>query len=497
MDQNFRKRLQKTLYCGGDLESDHCPLALTELAVEYFQDLAPRKLDYVDLESVSAVTSQGSVSPSSVAMSMVYAKRLQRKRPEYVTKMSSSDLFIISMMMASKYLCDEGVEEEVFNDEWANTTGLDTDDINTMERDFLDALDWELYIRKDDFDQAMLSVEKSVALREGMKRGWFSYTDLHLLLDDSWMMFLGPDRGLEWLQVVAVSSAAYVAGIMVMVGSTVLVTNACVGLSTVGLLPVLLPALHTTPTPAAVPTLLPILRPPLVVICPRDNPPPAIGFRANETGHAMEEEKSGSEGHPQMAGQSVVDTILSQLMAVLTLKSYLAQFVYAVSDGYASNRDRNHSERKAPPRYNSDRCWETEEGTDGCGQDVSTAGSLMSRLFGMEETSAEMDWCVGSCCKCGKQKAPLSSDRNPSLLHSSHCLHGSQNGGNCKDYWEWMKSVVVKPCHGLSPLCHGAKEGDPVAGTCCRSEQMASMHSLFPDVAIGFSTSMPPAVYAT
>lgn len=490
MDQNFRKRLQKTLYCGGELESEHCPLSLTELAVEYFQDLAPRKLGFVDLESASAVTSQDTVSPSSVAMSMVYANRLQRKRPEYVNKMSSSDLFIISMMMASKYLYDEGVDEEVFNDEWAQTAGVDTDDINNMERDFLDALDWQLYIKKDDFDQAMLSIEKSVALREGMKRGWLSYTDLHLLLDDTWMQFLGPDMGLEWLQVVAVSSAAYVAGIMVMVGSTVLVTNACVGLSTVGLLPVLLPALHTSSAPVTAP--LPALCPPRMVNCHPERYPPALGFRANETNPAMEEEQSGSEDQSQMPGQSVVDTILSQLMAVLTLKSHLAQFVYAVSDGYVSNRDRNHSERKAPQNH-PDHCLETEEGTDGCGQDVSASNTLMSSLFGMEEMSAEMDCFVGSCWKCGKQEAHLRSGLSPSLSHSLHC----NNRGNCEVYPEWINSLLDEQCHETYPLCHSKNELETLSTNFCRNQIRATMQSLFPDIVIGFSTSMPAAVYAT
>lgn len=43
-------------------------------------------------------------------------------------------------MVASKYLYDEGVDEEVYNDEWAEPCGLDSDDINEIERDFLRAI---------------------------------------------------------------------------------------------------------------------------------------------------------------------------------------------------------------------------------------------------------------------------------------------------------------------------------------------------------------------
>ena len=51
-----------------------------------------------DIHYILTVNSQDTVSPTSVAMSMMYAKRLQRKRPDYIKKVSSSDLFIISMV---------------------------------------------------------------------------------------------------------------------------------------------------------------------------------------------------------------------------------------------------------------------------------------------------------------------------------------------------------------------------------------------------------------
>jgi hypothetical protein len=38
---------------------------------------------------------------------------------------SSADLFLVSMMVASKYLHDDGEEDEVFNDEWAASGDID------------------------------------------------------------------------------------------------------------------------------------------------------------------------------------------------------------------------------------------------------------------------------------------------------------------------------------------------------------------------------------
>lgn len=43
-------------------------------------------------------------------------------------------------MMASKFLYDEGIDDEVFNDEWAVSGDMETEDVNQMERDFLDAI---------------------------------------------------------------------------------------------------------------------------------------------------------------------------------------------------------------------------------------------------------------------------------------------------------------------------------------------------------------------
>ena len=43
-------------------------------------------------------------------------------------------------MVASKYLYDEGEEEEVFNDEWGAAGKLDVQTVNTLEMNFLNAI---------------------------------------------------------------------------------------------------------------------------------------------------------------------------------------------------------------------------------------------------------------------------------------------------------------------------------------------------------------------
>lgn len=43
-------------------------------------------------------------------------------------------------MVASKYLYDEGEEEEVFNDEWGAAGKLDVQTVNMLELNFLSAI---------------------------------------------------------------------------------------------------------------------------------------------------------------------------------------------------------------------------------------------------------------------------------------------------------------------------------------------------------------------
>lgn len=55
--------------------------------------------------------------------------------------MSPTDAILASLqMVASKYLYDEGEEEEVFNDEWGAAGGVAVPALNALERGFLSAM---------------------------------------------------------------------------------------------------------------------------------------------------------------------------------------------------------------------------------------------------------------------------------------------------------------------------------------------------------------------
>lgn len=518
MDLGLRKRLQKTLY-SGELETGHCPLALTDLAVEFFQGMSPHKLGHIDLETSCAITGHDGVSPASITMSMMYAKRLQRKRPEYVMKMSSSELFIISMMMASKYLYDEGVDEEVFNDEWAENAGLETKEINDMEMDFLQAVDWELFVHKEDFKRAMYEVERRIALKEGKKRGWFSYTDLDILMDEHLLSLTISDVGVEWLKVVMVSSAAYLAGLMMMVGSTVLVTNASLVLSTPGLIPAIHNAFPAVSTPLAALTYLPFSTDAPEEFGAEMMQPKISGFDVNHTVVASEkEEKERSvldllddqqAGGSKESGPSVLDTILSQLVAVLTIKSHLVQFLSAVSHSYSSVHYTdvgNRSSKKfssIPSTFSS--CLhpsssahlETEfVGKESCCPTLQTTVCFEALGFSADVCALPSGNLRSGCsfqgpinCGCEMDRETLSSSA-PSwdcMLNRDHAIsgdHGHEKLG--RSGTRRTRSGLAKGWPELSEAIPG----------CCQKEKLSFFHNLFPDITVGFTTSMPPVVYA-
>lgn len=112
-------------------------------------------------------------------------------------------------MVASKYLYDEGEEEEVFNDEWGAAGKLDVKTVNHLEMSFLSAIvsvcarvcllscsissepvcrtfqEWSLFTDHNDLLDSLRQLEASVAERQGAKRGWFTYTDLCVLLEQT------------------------------------------------------------------------------------------------------------------------------------------------------------------------------------------------------------------------------------------------------------------------------------------------------------------------
>ncbi|CAL8390041.1 unnamed protein product [Boreogadus saida] len=185
--QKWSERVRKRLYYGLDpevsLDDLSCPV--TDIAVEFLQKSAPSPIRKLHKKYASHVAREACISPCAMMLALIYIERLRHRNPEYLQNISSSDLFLISMMVASKYLYDEGEDEEVFNDEWGAAGKLDVQTVNALEMDFLNAMEWSLFTEPGDLFDILSQLETSIAERQGVRRGWFTYTDLCVLLEQA------------------------------------------------------------------------------------------------------------------------------------------------------------------------------------------------------------------------------------------------------------------------------------------------------------------------
>uniref|UniRef100_A0A8C2NXB0 Protein CNPPD1 n=1 Tax=Capra hircus TaxID=9925 RepID=A0A8C2NXB0_CAPHI len=194
--QKLSARIRRRLYYGWDWETD-CTLEelsspVADIAVELLQKAAPSPIRRLQKKYVAHVSREACISPCAMMLALVYIERLRHRNPDYLQHVSSSDLFLISMMVASKYLYDEGEEEEVFNDEWGAAGGVAVPTLNALERGFLSAMDWRLYTDPREIFEVLSWLEGCVAEQQGRRRGWYTYTDLCVLLEQpAWQLALG------------------------------------------------------------------------------------------------------------------------------------------------------------------------------------------------------------------------------------------------------------------------------------------------------------------
>jgi len=186
-------------------------------------------LGRLDVGRAGEMTRTACVGPSSLVLALLYLDRLRRNNPDYLTTISSADLFLVSMMVASKFLHDDGEEDEVFNDEWATSGGMDTKELNKLEISFLSAMDWRVFVAKDEFGGAVETVEEDIALREVTARGWATYTELTTLSRQLGLQELVRLCAELTIKMTAVCVAAYAAGFISLLGTTALLERTPAG----------------------------------------------------------------------------------------------------------------------------------------------------------------------------------------------------------------------------------------------------------------------------
>ncbi|XP_011182154.2 protein CNPPD1 [Zeugodacus cucurbitae] len=172
-------RIRKSLYFGDDtlVEEMEMSRPLAEYASELFS--APHKGH--SLKRLSNVAA-GSVhaSPCSLIMALIYLDRLNVTDPMYVLRITPQELFIVSMMISTKFYA--GHDEEIYMSDWAEDGHMTEKRLKQLELEFLCAIEWNIYISNEEFFNKLTSIEKHLARREGLQRGWLTYTELRQML---------------------------------------------------------------------------------------------------------------------------------------------------------------------------------------------------------------------------------------------------------------------------------------------------------------------------
>ena len=138
-------------------------------------------------------------------------------------------------MVASKLLHDDGEEDEVFNEEWATSAGMEKKDLNRLEIEFLSNIDWNCHVSPGQFDKMTDRLEKRVIQRQIDRRngGWTTYSDIHVLSKHINLQIVWERLANLAFQVTAVCLAAYAASLMTMIGTCYTLTKANLGPSAV------------------------------------------------------------------------------------------------------------------------------------------------------------------------------------------------------------------------------------------------------------------------
>ena len=181
--QQFQERLRKTLYYGKYADGTLPSPIVTDVAVRLINSKTSGKKS-LDKQQASRITRRARISPCALMMGILYTERLAQSNPSYLKKVSSSDLFMVSMLVASKYLYDDGEDDDAYNYDWCKAGNYHIRDLNRLEREFLNSIEWRIFVSSQEFFEFVNKVETRVAMDQAEKRGWCSYLDMSTLFEN-------------------------------------------------------------------------------------------------------------------------------------------------------------------------------------------------------------------------------------------------------------------------------------------------------------------------
>lgn len=83
-------------------------------------------------------------------------------------------------MVSTKFYC--GYDEDVYLSDWAEQGEISQANLKQLEIQFLCAINWNLFVSNKEFFEKLKFVETEIAKRQGLERGWLTYTELSNLM---------------------------------------------------------------------------------------------------------------------------------------------------------------------------------------------------------------------------------------------------------------------------------------------------------------------------
>lgn len=212
--EEFLNRIKKTLYYGSPtVKCTKISRPLADYAADIFSEShRGHSLSRLNFVTVGNLT----VTPCSLILAMIYLDRLNVVDPAYARRITPSELFIVSMMVSTKFYC--GYDEDIYLSAWAESGNISVNHMKELELEFLDAIGWRVYVSNHEFFEKLKSVEKVLAKRQGLIRGWLTYTELINFLPTMTLA----KQILNYSTVIALS---YTASVMTIAGAFFIASN--------------------------------------------------------------------------------------------------------------------------------------------------------------------------------------------------------------------------------------------------------------------------------